>query len=238
MNQSVELERINDSAPVMIPVSPETVEATPLGDSVLHKLQRLLQGRYHWAAILSLLGLVLGGAGGYLLKPNIYQSVGIIRVKPNTSKILYTPDDAGMMPMFDAFVASQIQLIESQRVLDMAMQSDEWKSLGYGFTPEVRSEFGRNLDVKRASKSEHITVAFESPKPREAVTAVNMVIESYMRIFGERDAQEESQRLRVLEDRRTALTNQLASLRDRIYKIASEYGSDAWRVCTSTSSLS
>ncbi len=225
-SESYELEKVN-AAPMVLPMGMEDQQPEHETISPLRRIHQMLAGRYIWAILLSVLGMSLGGVGAYMSVELTYQSRGIIRIRPSMPKILYQTEASAVMPMFDSFIMDQVELMRSQRILDMAMQSDGWKSFGHSFTDEARAEFSSHYSVKRTRQSNLVILSYNSANPREAMKAINLVIDAYMRIFGERDAQEEAQRLRVLEERRTALTAQLSSIRDRIFRIANEYGSDA-----------
>jgi succinoglycan biosynthesis transport protein ExoP len=200
----------------------EEREVNPL--QVLHQL---LRGRYLLAIVLAV-GLGAGLAYlGYTIPKPVYQSKGMIRIRPFTTRILFSNERNEMMPMFDAFVDSQVLLMRSQRVTDLAMQSDEWLSLKRGSTPEVASDFVKALDVSRSEGSEIVQVSFTDLNPTAAVYGAKSVIEAYEKIYGESDVGSDSRTMQVLEDRRTALTNEIKGYTDRIQTIASEFGSDA-----------
>jgi polysaccharide biosynthesis transport protein len=214
-------------------------EATPeapraaLGSGTTHDvnplqvLHQLLRGRYILAIVLALgLGAGLGYLGYTIPKP-VYRSSGMIRIRPFTSRILYSNERNEMMPMFDAFVDSQVLLMRSQRVTDLAMQSDEWRALKRGSSPEEASDFVRSLDVSRSEGSEIVQVSFTDLNPTAAVVGAKSVIEAYEKIYGESDVGADSRTMQVLEDRRTALTNEIKGYTDRIQMIATEFGSDA-----------
>ena len=191
-------------------------------------LHRLLKGRYPYAIALALIGGIAGGATGYNLVKPIYQSTGLIRYKPSLPRILYDSEKSSVMPMFDAFVESQSQLIRSQRVLDMAMQDDSWKSLGKSFqSTQARAGFYDTLEARKPRRATIILVSFTSPDPDIARNAVSTTIDAYKRIYGETDAANDLNRISKLEQRRVSLSNQLASIRSRILSIANEFGSDA-----------
>ena len=192
----------------------------------LKKLHRLLRGRYRWAVVLTLIGLIGGGVAGYKIWTPQYKTTGLIRVRPVIPTLLYKNEESGVMPMFKAFVESQTMLIQSQRVTNMAMQDEAWQEIGRGMTPEAQGEFRQQLNVRTAG-GEMIQISFADPSLDATRAAVEAVIRSYMLIHGERDLEQEAQRMRILEERRTALSNQLTSIRDRITAIGNEYGSDA-----------
>ena len=93
--------------------------------AVVHSL---LRGRYLVAIAVLLVGLIGGAAGGYFVQKPQYQSVGLIRVRPILPRILFESEQNAVMPMFDAFIESQVSLMRSQRVIESAMGSNDWPS--------------------------------------------------------------------------------------------------------------
>lgn len=215
---------------------PEIIQMIESGDgpatttptaNPLTTVHSLLRGRYWIAAILVVVGLGVGSFVGYRLKPPVYRSTGLVRVKPILPRVLYQSEQNGVMPMFDTFVDSQVSLLESQRVIDLAMQADEWRALNRGLSPEAVAAFSTSLEVTHGRGSEMIAVSFTDGDATVAMTAVRAVIESYNKLYGENDALSDEKIRQTLEDRRTALTNDLKAKNDQILEIAREFGSDS-----------
>jgi len=190
-------------------------------------LHRLLQGKYPYAIVLAIVGGVACGLAGYILPEPIYRSTGMIRYKPVLPRLLYKSEDSTVMPMFDAYMASQAQLLKSQRVMDLAMQDEAWRSHKVVFTTSKQVDFRNNLVVNKGIGSTIVYVSFTDSDPSLARIAVRTVINAYARIYGEKDNIGETSRLQLLEQRRVALTNQMASIRSRTLDLASDFGSDA-----------
>lgn len=187
----------------------------------------LLSGRYKLACSLSVIGAILGAAIGYFAVPPTYRSTGMIQVHPNLQKILYQTEQNGLMPMFDAFVESQVQLISSQRVIDLAMQRAEWKKFGRELSDKKIAEFGISLEVVHPKNSELIVVAFSDRDPAAAASAVTAVIRAYYERFGHSDQESGARRMEQLENWRNDLDDQLNSRKIAIQRIANEFGSDS-----------
>src|SRR3954453_7196242 len=82
----------------------------------LHKMHRLLRGRYKLAITLSLLcGAALATAGNMIPKPQ-YRSAGGFEIKPNLAGNI--TDNASVMPFYTQYVQTQVNLINSPRVVD------------------------------------------------------------------------------------------------------------------------
>lgn len=209
--QEGELVEIND-------VPPPAAAPNPL-----FQLHSLLRGRYPWAI---LLGLILAGVGGYLgykLPPVKYRSSGLIRVLPNKQRILYVNEENAVMPMFDAFVESQVSLISSPRVLDYAMQNPEWQALGRGLSPKVVSQFRDAVEVEHPPGSEIVIISFLDADPNVSMVGVRAITQAYKDLYGENDADNPAHVLQVLEDRRATLTSELSQWRQQILQIANEF---------------
>jgi hypothetical protein len=216
---------------VSTPASPVTRvdRSDPARESHVHPLLRLhlmLYGRYKWAVMLGLVLGVCGAAAAWRSMPNKYQVTGYIRVKPYIPPVLSATDQNGILPMFETFVSLQASLLQSQRVLDQASLNAEWKALGRN-DPRWGSKIpADSLTVIHPSTSELVTVAFTDRDPGVAAIAVKSILQAYQATNGDTDGVNSAQRLQVLEDLRTTLTNQKRGLGDQILNLANELGSD------------
>jgi Mrp family chromosome partitioning ATPase/uncharacterized protein involved in exopolysaccharide biosynthesis len=190
----------------------------------LRKIHRLLRGRYKWAILLS---LVLGTGGaycGYRAGAKTYQSSGAVRVMPVVPKVLYTVDDKGLMPAFDAFVDAQVAMMKSQRVTDMVMADTAWQAVGRDQSEKAVANFNRTLDISR--QSDMIWIRFADPDPQVAMTAVNAVIAAYLKRYNEVDAGMSDKRRELRESYRSTLRTEWTGLREQILAKAKQYGTD------------
>src|SRR5262245_40928303 len=111
---------------------------------------RALRGRWIWAL---LLGSVLGVAGAYCgwkIPTVMYRSSGWIEVNPTISKDIVAGKDE-VHPMFDTYIESQVTLALSRRVVDMAMDSPDWRKLNRGRADEDIATFQKRLSASRPS---------------------------------------------------------------------------------------
>lgn len=193
-------------------------------DLPIRKLHRMLKGRYPLAIGCTLAGMVLLGALGWVSAKRDYASTGIVQIRAYVPKILYQTEQAGVLPMFDSYLGAQEALIASRRVIDMAMGSEAWRKLGRGNSNQDIAQFMRQLEIRR--RGEMILITFRDEDADAAATATKAIIEAYELLYREQDTESQSERLRVLQDRQVSLTNQINSLRERIFAIANEFGSD------------
>lgn len=211
--------------------------AGPLGDgssssgdgsqvSLLQKLNLLLKDRYHWAIGLAVAGMLVGGAAGYLMGKPIYMSSGQIRVLPVLPKVLADGDDRGITQFFDSFVDSQVAVLQSQRVLDIAVQNEAWRAAGQSGGPDAVDALASSMDVIRPRGSQVIQVRFTHKEPAVAQAAVKSVVAAYKKISGEQDTESGEKLLEVVQQEQNVRANELAATRARILNLAKEFGTD------------
>ncbi len=212
------------------PVLPGSQEPMPVDGQADHhhnpllKVHRLLRGRYAWAITLGLIGLLGGAAAGWKLVPLEYTSIGRIDIEPRLPSVLVSTEEQSIGPMFDAFVRREVELVQTQRNLEMALASDMWKSTGRDYS--LRS-FADRLSVKHPVRSREILVTFTDEDKNVAKAAVEAVIRAYMRLRPEFDVQADNKRLDVLNERLVAKRNQARQLTQQVREISESYGTDA-----------
>jgi Mrp family chromosome partitioning ATPase/uncharacterized protein involved in exopolysaccharide biosynthesis len=189
-------------------------------DAPPNRVLSSLRGRHVWAILFGTLFAALGAAAGYTLWTPEYRSVGLIRVSPKLPRILYKSEDNSMMPMYDGFISSQIDLMQSQRVLDLAMEKPEWKELGRGLSDEAVKDFRDQLNVSRARGSQVIKVSFTDEDPRAVSRAVKSVIQAYKEIFVDGDRMTRDDRLRTLENLERRHRNDIKNQQQRMQAVS------------------
>lgn len=200
-------------------------EATASPTEIFRRVHRLLRGRYPIAIVLALVGGSLGAVAGYTSQTPLYQSTAKIHVKPMIGKILDETEMSTIMPMFRNYVNTQAALVESQRVLDQAMRSDAWRSLGRGNSPGEQEAFARALNVSvEAQSGQLIDIAFLDPDPKVAETAVKEVVQAYKELQAESERLDDPNRLNLLRDRKGMLANDIERRTSMIQSAASKYG--------------
>ena len=125
--------------------------------------------------------------------------------------------------MYDGFISSQMDLIQSQRVLDLAMEKPDWTELGRGLSPEAVKEFRDHLQVSRARGSQVIKVAFTDEDPRAVTRAVKSVIKAYMEIFVDRDQVTRDERLTTLENLERRHRNDIKNQQQRMQALSDDF---------------
>ena len=191
------------------------------------KLHAMLRGRYKWAVPLAMVGAILGAAAGWAVTAPVYNSRGMIQIKPRIDAILYKTDQSSVMPMFDSFVETQIQLMNSARVLDSALNDPAWNRVAGADAPTTATDFREPLSVRRQRGSNLVHIGYTHADVETARVAVNAVMDAYMRLYGEQDIASENKRLSVLTERRDRLSNEISALEQDIRSLAKQYATDS-----------
>ena len=187
-------------------------------------LYRLLRRRAKLALTLALIGAAIGSLASLAAPRGKYRSIGLIRIRPNVPRILYQSDNNGVMPMFQSFVDSQLTLIKSEPVIDLAMDNAEWKTLQPERTPEAVASFGDAIEVRRPKNSELIELVFTHSNPDVAQAAMHSLINAYQTLHGDPNADNAAQTLKILQDRKNVLSNEYNKLNKEITDIAQGFG--------------
>jgi len=204
---------------------PFKVEAEPAArEHPLKKLHRLLRGRYLWAVLLSGVLAAGGAVGGWLMITPMHQAKGQIAIKTHLPRIMYDTEETGRLPMAEKFVGNQVRLIQSNRVVTAAMESEQWADYSEGVGPEAVASFKEKLQIQRPRGTDVISVGFRHPDDDAAAAAVQAVISSYEAIFQERESRQDEDRFSILNEQRTSLQDQISSLTERIQNVAPNYG--------------
>jgi capsular exopolysaccharide synthesis family protein len=147
---------------------------------VFQRLHRLLRGRYAVALILATIGAVGGGIAGWKSSKPRYRSEGLLRVAASMPRKMYSNELNEALPNFTGYVKSVANLLQEPKVIDWAINSDAWKKLGRGQTPDDRDAFVDALQVNTDREDpEWIRVRFTDTDPVAARVAVEQVIEAF-----------------------------------------------------------
>jgi uncharacterized protein involved in exopolysaccharide biosynthesis/MinD-like ATPase involved in chromosome partitioning or flagellar assembly len=190
----------NDEAPAAL---------DPLGIA-----RRALRGREHRVALLVALVALFAAVCAYLAVGPVYQSAGMIRVLARESKILYADSDDSRLRLYDAFVAAEVELLQSRPVLEVALASLQARSDSLAVVPGDVGDLAAMLGI--VAKKGLVSVAARSPDPELSAAAVNAVLGAY-------EASNEAARRRHYDVRRDELSTRQTELQKTLAALGGEY---------------
>ncbi len=196
-------------------------------DNVVMIIHRLLRGRYILTIVLALVFGIAGGSLGYMSRQPQFESEGLIRIKPTLPKVLFESEQSVAPKMFSSFVSSQAELIKNGRVIQRAMESDEWRKID-GLT-NIQSAFDvqRRLQVRPSRQAQEIIkVSFSDANALVSATVVSAVMRSYIEEYRDEGSIKNPEILGALNKRKEDLTSKRNTLDNQITTIAEKYRTD------------
>ena len=190
----------NDEAPAAL---------DPLGIA-----RRALRGREQRVALLVVLVALFAAVCVYLAVGPVYQSAGMIRVLARESKILYADSDDSRLRLYDAFVAAEVELLQSRPVLEAALATLQARSDSLAVVPGDVGDLAAMLGI--VAKKGLVSVAARSPDPELSAAAVNAVLGAY-------EASNEAARRRHYDVRRDELSARETELQKTLAALGAEY---------------
>src|SRR5262245_25371593 len=190
---------------------------------IFHRVHRLLRGRYAYVLTLGAVGAIAGAILGYKATVPKYQSVGMIRIKSPQVKVYITPENQNQPPTRD--VSSVAQYLKEPRVIERAMNSDEWKRTGRGQGPDAKDEFRDSLRVETDYNApEWIYVKFTDKVAGVAKVAVEQTIRSFIDIHGKDGSFVTPELIADLDTRIKTINVEITQLQNQVKTIGREFG--------------
>jgi Mrp family chromosome partitioning ATPase/uncharacterized protein involved in exopolysaccharide biosynthesis len=206
---------MTDGAAWALAASPAAARraAEPDEPQPLHKMHRLLRGRYKLAVTLSLaMAAALAAAGYFVPKPQ-FRSDGLIEIKPNIPSL---KDTTIVMPLYTQYIASQVNYIQGQRVIDLAMESPEWDSYRRPGDPKAKKTFIESMEAGVIPNTFLVRVSYTDPNPDKAQAAVKALINSYLQAYKDEDTDDLRNKEHVVDNLITTISNQKANLEEQL----------------------
>lgn len=202
---------------------PDSHQAHP---SVFKTVHRLLRGRYaitlSFAAVLGIAGAI----GGYLSTKPKFRTTGQVQVEsmlPTTGlggPSLYSP-----LGNVSTYVATQAALMRSDRVIEAAMDSAEWRALGLGSGETPQRDYLASLEIRESPTSpELIDVSSTHEEKRFTQAVVKSLLKAYQTLHQEEEDRASDSQGRALRERRTQINAKINELNAQILDLSREFG--------------
>lgn len=194
--------------------------------SIFKTVHRLLRGRYAVTlSVAAVLG-VAGAIGGYLSTKPKFRTTGQVQVEsmlPTTGlggPSLYSP-----LGNVSTYVATQAALMRSDRVIEAAMDSAEWRALGLGSSEMARRDYLASLEIRESPTSpELIEVSSIHEEKRFTQAVVKSLLKAYQTLHQEEEDRASDSQGRALRERRTQINAKINELNAQILDLSREFG--------------
>ncbi len=198
--------------------------------NIVKLIHRNLRGRYLLAGTLAAIFGLAGAAAGYFIPVPKYRAEGWLDIR--STIVQATSDQTSIMPMFTNFVNKQVRRLQDDRVLQRAMNSEEWKALGRPNNPEALIEFRSNLSVAVGRDAQDLVqISFTDQRADAALHGLRQTVLAYQDIYSVQDLEKLKKAQSKINGeeiaRHTANKKSLQSqIANRISEFAASYGTD------------
>jgi polysaccharide biosynthesis transport protein len=195
----------------------------PMG---LKKVHRLLRGRYPLVITLGLLFGVAGALMGFLSQKPIYTSSFTVELVPKIQSLGSV--DGEMMQGYSMWLQSQVAIIKSYELVQLALDQDEWKATGAARGDEAAiGAFASGVEAENyPPDSSMLKISFSDPDKELALAGSQSVLKAYEKFFDESDPMMYTERMQVLQKLQTKYSNDLASYQQSLNELQSQYNTD------------
>jgi hypothetical protein len=204
---------------------PSTGAIVEQAPNPLLSTHQMLRGRYKWAVLLLLIGAGAGTWGGLRLSSVLYRSHASIRVLPVVTPVMDKGiSDKSLMPMFEAYVQGQANILLGERVRAKAMRNEEWLKLGRGTSEAETLEFAKALRVSHEPGFLYVDVLDANPEAARGATKA--IVKSYESIYEEMESKVGGVRMQYLESDRARQQSDYDSAIAKVAGLGSLAGTD------------
>ena len=206
--------------------------------------------RWHIALLTFFVICLIGLPAIWFLIEPVYVVTGAIRIAPILSDILTAAKDRGDISDYQSFMNTQVEMITSTQVVDRVADDLKDSNLSFfkntnaGLVDKVKQKLqgtqinrepawilkqaliSGTIQVTAPRGKELIEISMKRNESKESVRIVNAFINAFMTVGISASTQEEDRNLGILRDQRKVVDQEIEGLRQDIYMLAKEYGTE------------
>jgi capsular exopolysaccharide synthesis family protein len=195
------------------------------GPSPAAQIHRMMRGRYGLAITLALIGGCVGAVAGWFSQRAEMKSEALLQIDPvirgitNSDKVMY---------QYEAYLRSQPYNIMSPRVVDRAMNSEDWKKVGNWSptNPDDVAKFTAAIEASAVRGTQNIVVGFTHPDAEVAQAGVRAVVTSYVALYQDMNGSKLREDLRALESKIATESASLQTKQQQVIDLSKDFGTD------------
>lgn len=206
--------------------------------------------RWHIALLTFFVICAIGMSAIWFLIEPAYVVTGSIRIAPILSDILTAAKDRGDISDYQSFMNTQVEMITSTQVVERVADNLKDSNLSFfqvntnGVISKIRQKlegtqinrepawilkqalFNGAIKVTAPRGKELIEISMKRNESKESIRIVNAFINAFMTVGVSYSTQEEDRNLGILRDQRKVIDQEIVDLRQSIYLMAKEYGTE------------
>lgn len=164
-----------------------------------------------------------------------YSSTAVVRIASVVPRVLYKTEDNGTVPLFNAYINTQVSVIQSPEVLARVFERDDVKGTEWYKAVAANSDdpqrlvdkLSRLISVSIRRGTELVDISVDTDAPRDAATLVNAVAEEYKKFWDKSQAESDRQRVATLRQQLEDVQKNINDLFEKKFAVTEKMGS--WR---------
>ncbi len=196
--------------------------------NIVMSLHRVLRGRYHWVAMISVTLGICGSIAGYMASTPTYSSSTYIQIHHKIGKILYdtSENERIQQQALDATVAAEATFVQSSRVFNKATDDQNFRASKWPQGAAGAAALKRAFTVNYRRRETLISVKLSHVDPVQAQIGLTAITEAYKELY----VGETSLRVGVhetsLKTRKTDLSSEMARIRRNVTMLSLRFSTD------------
>lgn len=191
--------------------------------------------RRRWLLIVLVFSIVcaIGAAAAFKFVKEEFETKAAIEVAPIVPAILYGDSDSERpLPNYDSYKNTQAVIVGSDKVLNRVADDPACRQLQFfAGADDIRMALraavdGGAIKIEPQRQTNLIMISMTSPadRYREAERIIDSIVQNYMAVGVQDQTRGEDNKLKILEDERKRLRDQMDKQRETIRQLVDEFG--------------
>jgi polysaccharide biosynthesis transport protein len=191
--------------------------------NIVQMVMRIYRGRVLITAALAAVAGITGAVAGFMSQRPEYRAEAIVTIRAVIPNAMM--GNVIINPLYEARIRSEAKILQSDRVLQRAMASDDWRELSRPTGPRAQARFASSLEVSTGWDSpEQIFVTFTDEDAEAAFRGVRSVVAAYEEVNRSQEEKIDRVTTEELQERRNNLESQIADKNAQIDAAAAPFG--------------
>lgn len=183
-------------------------------------VHRLLRGRYILTLSLAGAMAIVGAIFGFSSTHPMYRTTGTVSVQSQLPGGIGYGGGNSM-----AFIATQAALMQNDRVLQQAMEHEEWKALGLGTGPEAQETLRDSLDISQVPGSTDLLYITSTARSSDLTkAAVKSILQAFSNFGQTDDARALDATTSAYRDRKNQIERTIKDAKEQLIELSKDFG--------------
>lgn len=186
-----------------------------------------LLNHFPMVILISITVFILGTMAVFVKIKPFYEVEAVLKTEPVIPKVLYGKEEASIMPYYDDYVRTQINIVKSTPVLSAALSAYEQKGFHWLLPEEtVEQAAGRlaaRLTINQIRDTQLFSLSMTARRKEGLAELVNAVANAFLAANENEQLNKDASRLSFLKKRKTDIEAELSDNYAVLQNISSKY---------------